>query len=199
MVCILRGEPSAVPKLWTGMIVAAGDGCLVPLAGRPLLDHVIERARPQVCSLAICARGDPSRFARPGVAAVAAPRAGQLAAVLAGLDWTAAHSRETPWLATFAADAPVFTADLVERLGQGVGDAGADMAWAVVGERAAPVFGERAAPVFGLWPVRLRRALAKAIDRDPGLGVEAWAARYRVAHVELAAAISTTARPYISL
>jgi molybdopterin-guanine dinucleotide biosynthesis protein A len=179
MICVIRGEPSAVPRRWVGLIVAAGDACLLPLAGRPAVEHVIERARPQVSSLLLCPAGDPSLFACHGlplVTAGAGDPAGLLAAVLAGLDWTAAHSRETPWVATFAADVPVFPGDLVERLGQAVGKQGADMAWALADGR--PM------PLFGLWPVRLRRALRRALKRQPALAAEQWAARFRPVQVD---------------
>jgi hypothetical protein len=48
MVCIIRSEPSAVPRLWVGVILAESARCLWPLAGRPILNHVIERVRDQV-------------------------------------------------------------------------------------------------------------------------------------------------------
>ncbi len=176
MVCILRGEPSATPKLWVGVILAADERCLLPLDGRPVVEHVIERSRPQVSTLVLCTTGDPSHFARPGLPVVTPESPGLLAAVRAGLDWTAAHSRETAWVATFAANVPVFPGNLVERLGHAVGARGADMAWAALGEPSIPV--------FGLWPVRLRRALGRALAKDPGLGVEQWAAAYQPARVE---------------
>lgn len=175
MVCILRGDPSATPKLWVGVILVDDERCRLPLAGRPVVEHVIERAGSQVSTLVLCTAANPSPFVRHGLPMVAPESPGPLAAVLAGLDWTAAHSRETAWVATFAADVPVFPEDLVERLGHAVGARGADMAWAETGERSVPV--------FGLWPVRLRRALGRALAKDPGLGVEEWAALYRPARV----------------
>ncbi len=185
MVCIIRDEPSAVPKRWVGMIVGAGDHRLSPLPGRPLLDPIIEKARPQISSLVICttADADASPVSVQGLPAVAPERDGLLAAIVAGLDWTARHSRETPWLATFAADAPVFPADLVERLGLAVGAEGADMAWVDSATRSGPA--------FGLWPVRLRRALGRAIERHSGFGVAAWSAGLRVARVALSPATDT--------
>lgn len=187
MVCIIRGEPSAVPKRWVGMIPAVGQSGLFPLAGRPVLDHVIDRARPQISSLILCHAGDPSPLVGLGLPVIAPASGGLLAAVLAGLDWTAAHSRETPWIATFAADVPVFPSDLVERLGDAVGAQGADMAWAVCEGQPRTV--------FGLWPVRLRRALRRVLDREPGLEVEEWAAGYRAARVEFAVATA----PFIAV
>ena len=80
--------------------MGGGDKCLRPLAGRPILAHVIERARPQVAALALNANGDPRRFAGFGLPVVAdsiAGFAGPLAGVLAGLDWAATlESRRRP-------------------------------------------------------------------------------------------------------
>ncbi|MGH7087917.1 MAG: NTP transferase domain-containing protein, partial [Stellaceae bacterium] len=43
--------------------MGGGDKGLRRLGGKPLLDWVIERARPQVSALALNANGDPERFA----------------------------------------------------------------------------------------------------------------------------------------
>ena len=90
--------------------LGGGDKCLLPLAGRPILAHVIARARPQVAALALDANGDPARFAGFGLKVVAdsiAGFAGPLAGVLAGLDWAAAEQPAATHLASFAGDAPV--------------------------------------------------------------------------------------------
>src|ERR1700728_2058173 len=74
--------------------MGGGDKTLRTLAGRPLLDHVIERLRPQVGALVLNANGDAARFACFGLPVVpdSVPDfAGPLAGVLAGLDWAAQH------------------------------------------------------------------------------------------------------------
>ena len=43
--------------------MGGGDKCLRPLAGQPILAHVIARVRPQVGSLVLNANGDAARFA----------------------------------------------------------------------------------------------------------------------------------------
>ena len=50
--------------------MGGGDKCLLPLGGRPLLRHVIERLRPQVEALVINANEDPVRFAQFGLPAI---------------------------------------------------------------------------------------------------------------------------------
>jgi molybdopterin-guanine dinucleotide biosynthesis protein A len=161
------------------MIVAESGACLWPLAGRPIVEHVIERARPQVSALTIVARSDPWRYGGIGLPVLEPDSHGLLSAVLAGLKWAAANVREAPWLAAFAADVPFFPSDLVSRLGQAVGDEGADMAL--------PQTSDRSLPAFGIWPVRLRGALKRALAENRALSVDEWAARYRVARIDFAA------------
>ena len=80
-----------------GRRMGEGDKFLRQLAGRPLLAHVIERARPQVAGLMINANGDPARLA-PYVLPVASDVVegfpGPLAGVLTGLEWTRVHAPE---------------------------------------------------------------------------------------------------------
>ena len=42
--------------------MGGGDKSLRPLAGRRVIDHVLERLRPQVAHMALSANGDPARF-----------------------------------------------------------------------------------------------------------------------------------------
>ena len=50
--------------------MGGGDKCLLPLAGRPILAHVIERLKPQVAELIVSANGDPARFSAFGLPVV---------------------------------------------------------------------------------------------------------------------------------
>ena len=156
--------------------MGGGDKTLRLLGGRTILDHILERVRPQVGVLVLNANGDPARFAGTGlpvVADVVPDYAGPLAGVLTGLDWVAEHAPGTRWVATFATDAPFQPVDLVERLLAAVEREGADMACA----RSAG----REHPVFGLWPVHLRHDLRRAMVEDQIRKVDVWTARYRLA------------------
>jgi molybdopterin-guanine dinucleotide biosynthesis protein A len=161
--------------------MGGGDKCLRLLAGRPILAHIIARARLQVAALALNANGEPARFAAfdlPVVADSIADFAGPLAGVLAGLDWAATVPACTH-VASFAGDAPFFPLDLVERLVAAVADGRHDLACAAsLG---------RAHPVFGLWPVALREDLRRALEVEVIRKVDAWTARHRLATVEFAA------------
>lgn len=161
--------------------MGGGDKCLRPLAGRPILAHIIERARGQVTALALNANGDPARFEAFGLPVVAdsvSGFAGPLAGVLAGLDWAAGVPQATH-VASFAGDAPFFPLDLVARLASAIADDAHDLACAASAGRAHPV--------FGLWPVALREALRRAMTREDIRKVDMWTARYRLAVVEFPA------------
>lgn len=172
-------DPDTVGVLLAGgraRRMGGGDKCLRPLAGRPLLAHVVERVAPQVDRLVLNANGDPARFAGFGlpVAADLLPGAlGPLAGVLTGMAWAAAAAPDARWILTVATDAPFLPADLAARLHAGVRGEEADMACAVSGGRHHPV--------IGLWPVGLRSALEAAL-RDEGITkVDRWTSRYRLA------------------
>ena len=90
--------------------MGGGDKCLLPLAGRPILAHVIERLKPQVAELIISANGDPARFSAFDLPVVedrlggfAGPRAG----ILAGLEWARTNRPESRFVVT-AATRPSF-------------------------------------------------------------------------------------------
>ena len=158
--------------------MGGGDKALRPLGGQTLLDHVIDRVRPQVAVLVVNANGDPARFARFGLPVVPdsiADFAGPLAGILAGLDWTAANRPDCRLVASVATDAPFLPADLVARLAAAMAAAGADLACAASGGQPHPV--------IGLWPVRLREALRQAVLAEGIRKVDVWTARYNLATV----------------
>jgi molybdopterin-guanine dinucleotide biosynthesis protein A len=166
--------------------MGGGDKCLMPLAGRPLLQHAIERAQPQVSALLLNANGDPARFRGFGLPVVADVAyggavenfAGPLAGILTGLEWFAENLTDTVWMASFATDAPLIPDDLVSRLAAAVEAESADMACA----RSAG----RAHPVFALWPLRLGDELRRAVVEEGLRKIDAWTARYRLVQVDFA-------------
>jgi molybdenum cofactor guanylyltransferase len=154
--------------------MGGGDKSLRLLAGRPILAHVVERAKPQVACLALNANGDPCRFAGFGLPVIAdnvAGHAGPLAGLLAAFDWA-----EAPLVATFAADGPFLPLDLVARLR-------ASLAPDV--EVAVAASGGRLHPVYGLWRRNLREDLRRALGG--GLRrLDRWVAGRRAAIVAFA-------------
>ena len=159
--------------------MGGGDKGLLELAGRPILDHVLERLRPQVRLCVLNANGDPGRFARLGlpVAADVLPdNPGPLVGVLTGMDWTVANLPGLEWIVTVPTDAPFLPRDLVARLLAAVQQEGAEMACATSG-------GQRH-PVIGLWPVALRTDLRQAMIFEGVRKVDAWTGRHKVADVD---------------
>jgi molybdopterin-guanine dinucleotide biosynthesis protein A len=161
--------------------MGGGDKNLRLLGGKPMLAHVIERAKPQVDTLVLNANGDPQRFASFGLPIIAdsvTGFVGPLAGVLAGLDWAAANLPDAELVASFATDAPFFPRDLVRRLAVALEEGGFDLACAQSNGQAHPV--------FGLWPVSLREALREALAS--GLRkVDRWTVRYKLVEVEFLA------------
>jgi len=161
--------------------MGGGDKNLRLLGGKPVLAHVIERAKPQVDALVLNANGDPQRFASFGLPVIAdsiTGFAGPLAGVLAGLDWAAKNLPEAELVASFATDAPFFPRDLVSRLAVALEEGGFDLACAQSNGQAHPV--------FGLWPVSLREALREALAGGMRK-VDRWTARYKLVEVEFLA------------
>lgn len=181
--------PDATPRV-AGILLAGGqsrrmgggDKCLRPLAGRSILEHILDRVRPQVGPLVLNANGDPERFGAYGLpvaADVVDGFAGPLAGVLTGLEWARDHAPGCDWLASFACDAPFQPPDLVSRLLAAVEAEGADMACAASDGRDHPV--------FALWPVRLATDLRRAVVDEGVRKVDVWTGRYRLARTEFAA------------
>jgi molybdopterin-guanine dinucleotide biosynthesis protein A len=138
--------------------MGGGDKALKPLAGRPILTHVVDRLRGQCDALLLNANGDPARLAAFGLPVVADPVpdfAGPLAGILAGLDWIADHGPQAEWLLSVAADTPFIPDDLAGRLHRVRIAAGKPLACAASG-------GQQHHAI-GLWPVSLRADLRRAL------------------------------------
>ncbi len=143
---------------------------LRPLAGRPLLAHVLEALEPQ-CRVIVIGGGESGalrQFGRPVAEDGVAGGAGPLAGVLGGLDWLAAHEADVGHALSVAVDMPFLPADLGAKLQAARDAAKADFAGAVSGGRRHPV--------CALWPsaVRgeLRSALESGASRKVGLFLE---------------------------
>jgi molybdopterin-guanine dinucleotide biosynthesis protein A len=158
--------------------MGGGDKCLLTLAGRPILAHIIERLRPQVRRIVLNANGELTRFAAFGLPVIGDAvegYAGPLAGVLAGLEWAAAKAPDCPWVLSIPGDGPFVPRDLVARL-LSEAQAGAELV-------SVSTAGNRN-PVIGLWPVSMAAALRKALVEEGLAKVDAFAQRYRLALVD---------------
>lgn len=156
--------------------MGGGDKPLKTIAGRTILERVIERLAPQCEGLILNANGDPARFAFTGLAVVpddVPDFAGPLAGILAALDWVAANRPHIGWVVSAAADSPFLPHDLVTRLHAAREAAGTPLACAESGGQAHPV--------NALWSVSLRGDLRHALVVEGMRKIDRWTARQGIA------------------
>jgi len=129
-----------------GLVLAGGQGRrmggvdkgLEPLQDQPLIQHVIDRLRPQVDSILINANQNLERYAEFGCPVVS-DRVGGFAGPLAGLD-AGLHATDAPLIVTAPCDSPFLPHDLVTRLATARSAIDADVAVARTGSQPHPVF-----------------------------------------------------------
>jgi molybdopterin-guanine dinucleotide biosynthesis protein A len=150
------------------------DKGLMALAGRLMVDHVLEALRPQVSTLLISANRNRERYAAFGHAVIADAVDGYLGP-LAGV-LTALQRCTTEFLVTAPCDAPLIAPDLVARLYAACTQAGADVAVASDGKSRQPVF------------LLLRKTLSPSLGSflaGGGRKAHAWLGEQRVAEADL--------------
>lgn len=158
--------------------MGGGDKPLRQLAGRPLLDHVLERLRPQVAATILNANGEPARFAGWGLPVVPdglPDHPGPLAGILAALDWAATERPDLAWVVSVPGDSPLIPGELVARLHAEREAAGVLLACARSDGQTHP-------PI-GLWPVALREDLRAALTGGERK-IDRWTARHGIAHAD---------------
>ncbi|MEM7058083.1 MAG: molybdenum cofactor guanylyltransferase MobA [Pseudomonadota bacterium] len=171
-----------MPHSTAGIILAGGlarrmgggDKAMLPLSGRPLLSHVIDRLSPQVAEIALNANGDPARFADfnlPVIPDTVDGFVGPLGGVLAGMRWAA--KRGHTHIVSAAADTPFFPTDLVARLTDAKGTQPIAMAATDDPER-----GLSEHPTFALWPVDLADDLEQSLTQSNMRKVIVWTSRH---------------------
>lgn len=162
----------------TGVILAGGratrmggvDKGLVTVAGRPMVEHIIERLKSQTAALLINANRSHDQYARYDLPVVA-DRIGDYAGPLAGMA-SGLQSATTPWIISVPCDSPLVPSDLVARLWAARQQEQADLAVA---------FAEaRMQPVFALLPRTLLPSLEDFLDRGERK-IDRWFAVHKTA------------------
>lgn len=114
------------------------DKGLVPLRGKPLVAHVLQRLKPQVDEVLIGANRNLAAYEAFGFPVVR-DAAGGFAGPLAGLEQGLATAQH-PLVVTVPCDSPLLPADLVARLRAPLDAGTADVAVATTAGQLHPVF-----------------------------------------------------------
>lgn len=167
----------------TGIVLAGGRGRrlggadkgLLPLRGRPMVAHVVERLLPQVGQLLIVANRNREHYAALGFPVIAdslPDYPGPLAGFAAGM-----QAATTPYVVTVPCDAPYLHPALVRRLAAALLKPQVEISVAHDGNRLQPV--------FALLPRALLPNLLAYLARG-GRSVERWCRQQRLAIVRFA-------------
>ncbi len=163
-----------------GLVLAGGQGRrmgsvdkgLQLLQGRPLIEHVLDRLRPQVAQVLINANQNMDRYGEFGCP-VLPDRIGGFAGPLAGLD-AGLHATKAAFLVTAPCDSPFLPLDLVSRLASARHAIDADVAVARTGSQPHPV--------FALVSTRVREHLSDFLRRGERK-IDLWYASLKVVEV----------------
>lgn len=121
-----------------GSRMGGQDKGLITVAGKPVIEHVLERLRPQLGTILISANRNLDRYASYGYPIVRDQNSdfpGPLAGIAAGFD--ACHN---DWLLCLPVDAPLLDMRYVQRMKTALHDCGSDAILATLNDRPEPVF-----------------------------------------------------------
>ena len=159
--------------------MGGGDKCLLPVAGRPLIAHILAALDNQTSDILINTNSDPGPFLNfgPPVLSDAIPGfQGPLAGLLTGMLWSRRCHPRNAYLLSVAGDVPFLPADLASRLMQRLLGGRADIAIA-----ACP---QGTHPTIGLWPVDLAERLEHDLMETNIRSMLHWTSSFRVAPTE---------------
>ena len=162
----------------TGIVLAGGKGTrmgsvdkgLQPLRGKPMVEWVLERLRPQVAEVVINANQNVASYEKYGHRVVS-DQIGGFAGPLAGLHAGLGAVRH-PLAVTVPCDSPFLPLDLVARLGKALG----------ANDLAVAKTGDQAHPVFSLVRRAVQAHLAEFLAQG-GRKIDAWYATLKVVEV----------------
>lgn len=169
----------------TGVVLAGGRGSrmggvdkgLQLFREAPMVQHVLQRLRPQTARLLINANQNLPRYREFGVPVWPDQMEG-FPGPLAGMQTALSHC-ETEFLVTAPCDSPFLPEDLVARLSSGLLERNADLAVAVTVEGES----RQSHPVFCLARTSLLPHLTRFLEND-GRKVAQWYSSLNVAEVD---------------
>jgi molybdopterin-guanine dinucleotide biosynthesis protein A len=179
---VLGGTDSGLAEGITGLVLAGGlarrmggiDKGLVPLAGKPMVEHVLRGLEPQVARVLVNANRNLAEYGRYGYPVVSDTMDGYLGPLAGTL--SALKVIDTEFLLTVPCDSPLVAPDLARRMYQALASQRADLAVAHDGRRQQPVF------------LLLKRGLAADLQDYLASGerkIDRWFARHRLAEADL--------------
>ncbi len=180
----MAGE-SARSRKPAGVILAGGrsrrmggiNKAFLELDGRPLLQHVIDRVRPQTESLYLSVESHEPAFGRFGLELLPDPvpgHAGPLGGLLAALR-RLQDDELAEWLLLVPCDAPFVPPDLGQRLLEQAGTEGSDGAVVITGDELQPA--------FSLWNRSVTPELEQAVIGDGMAGFKQFLRRHGLAEL----------------
>ncbi len=168
----MKASESVVGVILAGGLakrMGGGDKCLLPLAGKSLLQRTIERAQPQVSHLLLNANGNSLRFARsrlPVIADAHPNNLGPLAGICAGMVWMQVNTPKSEWLMSFASDTPFFPRDIADTMLSAALDSDKRLVVATSNLRVHPV--------FSLWHVSLASKVSAQLITGEAPRLQEW-------------------------
>ncbi len=164
----------------TAVILAGGRGSrlghrdkgLVEIAGKPIVQHLVEGLRSQVTTVIICANRNRNRYAEFG--RVISDELEGFQGPLAGMH-SALKQIDSPYLLTVPCDAPILPVDYARRMWAAGLEEDADIVAATDGQRLQPVY------------ALIRRELESSLHEFLSAGdrkIDLWYARHRLARAD---------------
>jgi molybdopterin-guanine dinucleotide biosynthesis protein A len=177
------------------VVLAGGRGrrmggmakALLPLGGRTLLAHVLQRLAGQVSPIAISANDPAIVAALPVLADAHDDRRGPLAGLLAGMVW-AREQRGITRIVSLPVDCPFLPGDLVGGLRATATETGAEVVVAASGGIEHPT--------VALWDLALADALRAVVEAGTDLSVRRF---YRPRAVAIRAFAGTDIDPFFNI
>ena len=163
--------------------MGGGDKTLLPLADKPILQHILDRLNPQCAPILLNANGDAGRFQAFGLATYADAVGGQLgplAGILTGLDAIALNHRGQgggiTHLISIAGDTPFIPHNLVEKM-RLLADGDTIVRASSNG---------RAHAVCALWPLSIRADLRDQLINQDVRKIDRFTANYNLVDCDFA-------------